>query len=76
MKSDAIKLELIEWITQVEDEATLKALMLFKKSTEGEDWFDTLTPEQALRVEQGIEACKKGRTIKSKKVWEKYGMKG
>jgi phage terminase large subunit GpA-like protein len=76
MKSDAVKLELIEWLAKVDDEGLLKALMLLKKSSQEPDWFDTLTPEQALRVEQGIEDYKKGRTVKSKKVWEKYEKKG
>lgn len=76
MKSDAVKLELIEWLAGLEDENALKHLLRFKKSTEEQDWFDVLTPEQASRVEEGIEDYKKGRTVKSKQVWQKYGRKG
>lgn len=76
MKTDAVKLELLEWLATTNDEGVLRALQFFKKSSDQPDWFDTLTPEQLSRVEEGIEDYKKGRTTKSKKVWEKYGKKG
>jgi hypothetical protein len=76
MKSQAIKLELLEWLATTNDEGVLKALMFFKKSADQPDWFDTLTPEQLSRVEEGIADYKKGRTVKSKDVWAKYGKKG
>jgi hypothetical protein len=76
MKSSAVKLELLEWLAATNDEGTLQALTLFKKSADQPDWFETLTPEQLSRVEEGIADYKKGRTVKSKKVWEKYGKKG
>ncbi len=76
MKTDAIKLELIEWLTGLDNEGLLKSLLQYKQTTQEKDWFDTLTPEQLSRVEQGIEDYKKGRTVKSKDVWKKYGRKG
>lgn len=75
MKSDAIKLELIEWLTKMDDEGVLAAMMLFKKANQTLDWADDLTPEQTLRVEEGLQAIKKGKTISRKKVWQKYGRK-
>ena len=76
MKTDAVKLELIEWMARIEDEGVLKALVLFKKSTQESDWADDLSAEQLLKVEEGMEDIKKGRTITSKKLWQKYGRKG
>ncbi len=76
MKTDAMKLELFEWLAKTKDEGVLAAMLFLKKSSELPDWFDGLTPEQKSRVEQGIEDYKKGRTVKSKDVWKKYGRKG
>jgi hypothetical protein len=76
MKSDATKLELIEWLAKVDDDGILAALMLFKKANQTSDWADNLTREQHLKVEEGREDLKKGRVVKNSKVWEKYGRKG
>lgn len=76
MKTDAIKLELFEWLAKTKDEGMLAAMLQLKKSAELPDWFDSFTTEQKAIVEQGIEDYKKGRTTKSKDVWKKYGRKG
>jgi hypothetical protein len=75
MKSDAVKLELIEWLTKIEDKLLLKSLLNYKKANESLDWADSLTSDQKSMVAEGLEDIKKGRTQSSKKVWAKYGRK-
>lgn len=76
MKTDAMKLELFEWLATTKDEGVLSAMLLLKKSSDLPDWFDNFSPEQKAKVEQGITDYKNGRTVKSKDVWKKYGRKG
>ena len=75
MKTDAAKLELITWLSQLEDKGVLSSLLFLKKSSEAGDWADSLSPEQKNRVEEGLEDIKAGRTVTSEKVWAKYGRK-
>lgn len=75
MKTDAIKLELIEWMARVTDEGVLKALVHFKNASQ-HDWADDLMPGQLEKIGQGMEDIRKGRTISNKKLWQKYGRKG
>jgi hypothetical protein len=75
MKLDATKIELIEWLTKLDDKAVLSSLLFFKKSTETMDWADDLSPEQRNRVEEGLADIKAGRTVTSEKFWAKYGRK-
>ncbi|HET6990367.1 MAG TPA: hypothetical protein VFJ43_03540 [Bacteroidia bacterium] len=75
MKSEATKLELIEWLAKTDDKGILSSILFLKKSAETLDWADQLTIDQKNRVEEGLEDIKAGRTITSDKVWAKYGRK-
>lgn len=75
MKSQTTKLELIEWLTRIEDKGLLNSLLLFKKANESLDWADTLNDEQMNQLNEGLEDFRKGRTVTSEKVWAKYGRK-
>ena len=47
MGHDAIKLELIEWLIQFEDDEMINYLKVVKESDNGrDDWWDDLTDEQ------------------------------
>lgn len=73
MKSAQLKLELIEWLTSLEDKEVLQSLFRFKAIQENADWWDTLSNDQLKEIEKGIKDVKKGKTVSSKTVWEKYG---
>ncbi len=73
MKVDNIKIELIQWLAQLEDKQVLQSLFYFKNIQEKTDWWDMLTDAQLKEVEKSIEAVKKGKTIPNKNVWLKYG---
>ncbi|CAN5273842.1 hypothetical protein BH09BAC5_BH09BAC5_11880 [soil metagenome] len=75
MKSDSQKLELIEWLTKLNDKAILSSLLFFKKSNESLDWADNLSIEQRNRVEEGLQDIKTGKTVSNGKVMAKYGRK-
>ena len=75
MKSESAKLELIEWLTRIEDKNLLNSLLLFKKSNETLDWDDTLSAENRNLLNEGLTDIRKGRTVSSEKVWSKYGRK-
>lgn len=75
MKTDAIKLELIQWLSNIDDEGTLRSILLLKKASQTGDWADDLTAEQRKKIEAGLEDIREGRVISRKKLWQKYGRK-
>lgn len=75
MKTDAVKLELIEWLSGLNDKDVLASMLHFKKNVQKYDWADDLTSEQTKQIEEGLEDIRKGRTVPGKEVWKKYGRK-
>ncbi len=75
MKAESTKLELIQWLANINDKSLLGAIAQFKKTFELSDWADSMTPEQINSINKGMEEIKKGKTIPSSKVWAKYGRK-
>jgi len=73
MKAQAIKRELIEWLTGLNDEKMLETLRLVKKSSESRDWWHDLSTGQKLSIERGEKDHKKGKVLTSKQLWKKYG---
>lgn len=75
MKSESIKIELIEWLTKLEDNSILTSLLQFKKSTETGDWADSLTKEQVESLQRGLADFENNNVISSKDFWTSYGRK-
>jgi hypothetical protein len=73
MKSEQLKLELIQWLASIEDKQILQSLFRFKNIQENTDWWDTLSDDQLKEIKKGIDDVKKGKIISSKSVWQKYG---
>lgn len=73
MSTDAMKLELIEWLTKLKDPGMIGSLFNLKKASEVEDWYTTLTAEQKASVDRGIADAQAGRTISSEELWKQYG---
>ena len=64
MGRDAIKLELIEWLTKLDDNETIQFLKVVKDSTSNEyDWWDDLTEHEKLGIERGVNDIKAGRVV-------------
>ena len=75
MGHDAIKLELIEWMSKLEDEDTIKYLKIVKDAkTSKTDWWDDLTQEQISGIERGLRDIEEGRIVSHDEVKLKYGL--
>lgn len=73
MSTDAMKLELIEWLTKLNDPGVIASLLNWKKASEAEDWYTTLSTEQKASIDRGLADAAAGRTIPSEEVWKRYG---
>lgn len=75
MGHETIKLELIEWLTKLEDDETIKYLKVVKDSkTSDHDWWDDLTFEQKKGIEQALKEIDEGKFIPHEEVKKKYGL--
>jgi len=75
MGHEAIKLELIEWLTKLEDEETIDYLKIVKDAKEmQEDWWLHLTDKQKSEIEKGLKDVDEGRVIAHDIVRRKYGI--
>lgn len=71
----ADKLELIEWLKNLDDEDTINYLKIVKKSREKQsDWWDDLTAEQKLSIQRGLRDIEEGRVTPHADVKKKYGL--
>ncbi len=75
MGHDAIKLELIEWLTRLEDNQTIEYLKLIKDTSENDsDWWYDLSGEQMEGIKRGLKDIDEGRIIPHSEVVKKYGL--
>ncbi len=75
MELEAIKLELIAWLSKLEDQDTIEYLKVVKDTQEtGNDWWEELNEVQKKGVEKGLNDVKEGRIFSHKEVRKKYGI--
>ena len=75
MGHDALKLELIEWLTHLDDDDTISYLKIVKDSSEtGSDWWQDLSDEQKLGIEKGLRDIDAERVTPHDQVKKKYGL--
>lgn len=75
MGHDAIKIELIEWLTKLEDDETIEYLKVVKDSKQtNHDWWDDLTEEQLKGIERGLRDIEKGSVTPHNEVRRRYGL--
>lgn len=75
MGHDAIKLELIQWLTKLDNKETIEYLKIVKDSQSvNNDWWDDLSDAQKQGIESGLDDIENGRTISHDAVKEKYGL--
>ena len=75
MGHEALKLELIEWLTHLNDDDTITYLKIVKDSSEkGSDWWQELTSEQKAGIERGLKDIDAGRVTPHDQVKDKYGL--
>jgi hypothetical protein len=73
MNLEAIKLDLIAWLSKLEDQDTIEYLKVVKESQEaGADWWDDLSDVQKEGIEKGLNDIKEGRVISHEVIRKKY----
>lgn len=75
MGHEAIKLELIQWLTKLEDDETLDYLKIVKESSKAnDDWWHDLNEEQKSGIERGLKDIEAGKIKSHNEVKLKYGL--
>lgn len=74
MGLEAIKLELIEWLAQLDDEDTIEYLKVVKDSKTEGDWWEDLTPEQRAGIERGLKDIDEGRVTSHEEIKKRFGL--
>lgn len=75
MGHDAIKLELIEWLTRLEDKETIEYLKIVKDSKSSDlDWWDELPEGQKEGIQRGLKDKMEGRVFPHNEIKTKYGL--
>ncbi len=75
MEQEIIKLELIEWLTKLNDLETLNYLKVVKESRfVNNDWWNDLTKQQVQGIQRGLKDVDEGRLISHNDVKRKYGL--
>jgi len=75
MEQEAIKLELIEWLTKLKDLETLNYLKTVKDaSSSNQDWWNDLPEQQQLMIKKGLKDIDEGRIVSNSDVKKKYGL--
>ena len=75
MGLEAVKLEIIEWLTKLEDPEILSYLKIVKDSSSiDKDWWNDLSYEEKKGIEQGLKDIEEGNVIAHEDVIKKYGL--
>ncbi|NMW18474.1 MAG: hypothetical protein HKK66_05525 [Chlorobiaceae bacterium] len=75
MGQEAIKLELIQWLANLEDDETIHYLKVVKDSNETQkDWWHNLTDEQKSGIARGLKDVDEGRVHTHNDTIIKYGL--
>ena len=75
MRHETIKLELIEWLTKLEDVETIQYLKIVKDSkSSNHDWWNDLAEIQKQGIERGLRDIDSGRIVPHADVKSKYGL--
>jgi predicted transcriptional regulator len=75
MGHDAIKLELMHWLSKLDDDSVLNYLKVIKDSSENQnDWWHDLSDEQKSGVSRGLNDVDNGRFHSHEDVKIKYGL--
>lgn len=75
MGLESIKIELIEWLTKLDDQETIYYLKGVKDSkTANSDWWKELPDNVRIEIEKGLEDVEKGRVTSHEDIKQKYGL--
>ncbi|HKL40331.1 MAG TPA: hypothetical protein VJ894_06615 [Cryomorphaceae bacterium] len=75
MALEAIKLEIIEWLTRLDDKSTIEYLKVIKESMgTKKDWWTDLSEAQKQSIAKGLDDADTGRLTSHEEVKNKYGL--
>jgi len=75
MANEARKIELMEWLKGLEDDATLELLQVLKDSRNlTEDWLDDLSEEERSGIKRGLADMDAGRVVSHSEAARQYGL--
>ena len=74
MGLEAIKLELIEWLTKPKNEDTIQYLKVVKDANTDTDWRHDLSPEQKAGIERGLKDIDEGKVTLHEEVKKRFGL--
>jgi hypothetical protein len=75
MGLEAIKLELIEWLTKLDDMDTINYLKVVKdSSSDKKDWWQNLSEDQKQGIMRGLQDIEAGRVMDHEEVKKRYGL--
>lgn len=69
MRSDALKNELLDWVSKLENETILDALKGLKDTYNNKDWYLNLSEDNKASIKQGLDDLATGKTLTSKEFW-------
>ncbi|CAD5250658.1 MULTISPECIES: hypothetical protein [unclassified Imperialibacter] len=67
------KSQLVEWITQLDDQELIETISAIKESVEKGDWHKSLNNKQKASIKRGQDDHKEGRVLSSEDFWQKHG---
>jgi predicted transcriptional regulator len=70
--TEAQKLEIIRWVTELEDETAIERLVFLKEQAGKGEWWDEISNEEKASIERGLADVKAGRVTPHKKVKKLY----
>lgn len=68
------KLELIQWLSTIEDLSTIEKIIDLRRS-ENKDWWDSISEDEKEAIESGLKDAETGKLnphIKARKLYEKW----
>jgi len=75
MTKETLKKEIIDWLSSLDDKATLEYLKVVKDTeSQTSDWWNDLTNEQKTKIHAGLKDLKEGNVISHQEVKSKYGL--
>ncbi len=68
------KIELIQWLSSLEDKTIIEKLLQFRK-TETKDWWEDIADEERISIQKGIEDAENNKVnphSSARKLYEKW----
>jgi hypothetical protein len=72
MNTSVQKLNLIHWITELQDNTILDILEVIQKQGMQEDWWNTISIAEKSSIEKGISDIGEGRVVAHSEVKKRY----